>query len=328
MISSSTADRPLWKRLLLRRLKMLLVLVGLVVVFGGGTYLFAPQWLMQLNTWRQAERAGLDSHHLKVGDTDWTYYEGGSGPTMLLLHGYGVGRSDWLKVAPFLTDHFHVIIPDLPGWGDSTRNPADNYDISHQAKRLYGFVHTLELKPFVLVGHSMGGAIAGTYASEHPDSVSGLVLMDSFGLKFVKNDFAREALSGNNPLTFHDRAGLERVLRLVYGQPPKIPGRFMDVIVARERHNASFLDKVYKELLKPSQYTILDNRLDKLSMPVLGIWCRDDKVIDISALNTLRDGLTHAPSISASVLNKCGHVPEQEKPEETARILSGFAIAH
>lgn len=324
-----TTNRPLWKQLLLRRLKLLLGLAGLVVVLGGGSYLFAPRWLMQLNTWRLAEKAGLDTHHLHVGDTDWAYYEGGDGPTLVLLHGYGVDRTAWLKIAPMLTSHFHVIIPDLPGWGDSTRNRGDNYDISHQAQRLQGFVHTLELKPFVLVGHSMGGAIAGTYASEHPDQVRALVLMDSFGLKYVENAFAKQALSGTNPLAYHNRAGLERVLHLVYAHPPTIPGRFMDVLVAREKRNAAFLDKVYHELLAPSQYTILDPaRLGKLTMPVLGLWCHDDKVIDISALNTLRNGLIHAPTISASVLNQCGHVPELEKPQETARIIAGFAVAH
>ncbi|GAB3022579.1 MULTISPECIES: alpha/beta fold hydrolase [Oleiagrimonas] len=328
MNHSVPTDRPLWKYLLLRRLKMLLALAALIAVVGGGLYLFAPQWLMQVNTWRKAEQAGLSTHHVQIGDTDWAYYEGGKGPTIVLLHGYGADRNVWLKVAPTLTRNFHLIIPDLPGWGESTRHPGDNYDISHQAERLQAFVHTLQLQRFVLVGHSMGGAIAGVYASEHPNRVSALALVSSFGLDFVKNDFARQALSGHNPFAYDSRAGFERMMRRVFAQPPKMPSRFADVMVQRERASSAFLNRVFKELVQPDQYTILDKRLGKLTMPVLGLWCRHDKIIDVSALSTLRNGLTHAPSISATVLNGCGHVPELEKPDETARILAGFAVAH
>ncbi len=328
MTSPLPVDRPLWKRLLLRRLKILLGLALVVGVFGGGTYLLAPQWLMAAHTWYQAEKAGLSTHHVQVGHTDWTYYEGGEGPTIVLLHGYAADRNVWLQTAPMLTRHFRLIIPDLPGWGESTRQKDANYDISHQAVRLAGFVRALGLGPFVLVGHSMGGAIAGTYASEHPAKVRALVLMDSFGLSFVENRLAREALAGRNPLAYHDRAGFDRMLHEVFDKPPQIPSRFIDVMIARHNANAAFLQKVFRELMQPDQYTILDKRLAKLTMPVLGLWCRDDKVIDLSALNTLRDGLTHSSSINASVLNDCGHVPEMEKPRETAQVIAGFAIAH
>ncbi len=328
MIQPATSDRPLWKRLLLRRLKLLLALALIVGVLGGGAYLLTPQWLMAAHTWYEADKADLSTRHVQIGDTDWTYYEGGTGPTIVLLHGYADNRNVWLQVAPLLTRNFHLIIPDLPGWGQSTRVAGDNYDISHQAARFADFAHTLELKHFVLVGHSMGGAIAGTYASEHPGNVRALALVSSFGLDFVKNAMAREALSGHNPLAFDDRAGFDRVLHRIFVHPPEIPGRFADVMVRRHRADAAFEKKVFGELMQPDQYTILDSRLPKLTMPVLGLWCRQDQVIDLSALSTLRNGLTHASSISATVLNGCGHVPELEKPKETAQIIAGFAVAH
>jgi abhydrolase domain-containing protein 6 len=321
-------DRPLWKQLLLRRFRVLAVMAGLVLLLGGGTYLLAPQYLMQLQSWVQAERAHLDTRYVQVGDTHWAYYEGGKGPVMVLLHGYGGSRHDWLKVAPKLTRNFHVIIPDLPGWGDSTRLPDADYDIDAQAARLAAFVKTLNLPHFVLVGHSMGGAIAGVYAAEHPQQVSGLALMDSFGLTFKENAFARQALAGDNPFLFSSRAGFKRMARLVFKQPPDLPGRFIDVLVKRNERNRAFLQKVFRELNRPDQYTILDAHLGQLTMQVVGIWCADDKVIDKSALNTLRSGLTQAASIGATVINGCGHVPELEKPDETAQILASFAVGN
>lgn len=328
MNPSLPSQPSLWKRLLLRRLKFLLGLAVAVAVLGGGTYLLAPQWLMDAHTWYQADKAGLSTHHVQIGKTNWAYYEGGKGPTVVLLHGYAGDRDVWLDVAPYLTNNFHLIIPDLPGWGQSTRRPDANYDIAHQAARFAGFVHTLELKHFVLVGHSMGGAIAGTYASAHPDNVRSLVLMDSFGLTFVKNKLARQALAGHNPLAYHDRAGFDRMLHLVFKQVPEIPSRFADVMVKRHDADAAFEHKVFEELMQPDQYSILDKRLPDLTMPVLGLWCRDDQIIDTSALDTLRNGLTHAASINVTVLNGCGHVPEVEKPRETAQVIAGFIVAN
>jgi pimeloyl-ACP methyl ester carboxylesterase len=63
-------------------------------------------------------------------------------------------------------------------------------------------------------------------------------------------------------------------------------------------------------------------------MPVLGLWCHDDKLVDISALSSLRNGLTGASAISTSTINGCNHMPMLEKPEETAQILTGFALSH
>ncbi len=63
-------------------------------------------------------------------------------------------------------------------------------------------------------------------------------------------------------------------------------------------------------------------------MPVLGMWCHDDKIIDISALESLRNGLTHAPAISTSVLNGCNHMPQMEKPQEFSQVLTSFALQH
>jgi abhydrolase domain-containing protein 6 len=324
----SANPRPLWQRLLIRRLKFIGIIAALVIVLLGGSYAVAPQWLIQANTMREAMNAQLEKHSVQAGDTRWVYYEGGQGPTIVLLHGFAARKEVWLKVAPMLTAHFHVIIPDLPGWGESSRVPNASYNIDNQAARFSDFVETLHLQHFLLVGHSMGGAIAGVYAAEHPDHVAELALIDSFGLKFKENDFAKEAMSGKDPFIFDDRAGFLRANALAFDHVPDLPGRIIDVFVKDNIANRAFIENTFNELREESQTMSLQNRLDKLTMPTLGMWCRDDKIIDPSALDSLRSGLTHAPAISTSILNGCNHMPQMEKPQEFSQILTSFALAH
>lgn len=326
--ATTPSTRPLWQRLLLRRLKFLGIVAALVAVLLGGSYLFAPQWLMRANSAREAMAAGLQKQSVLAGDTHWVYYEGGNGPTIVLLHGFAARKEVWLPVARLLTPHFHLVIPDLPGWGESSRNAGASYDIDAQVARLQDFLQTLGLHRILLVGHSMGGAIAGVYAAEHPDNVAELGLFDSFGLKFKENAFAREALAGKDPFVFDSRAGFLQASALAFEQPPKIPGRFIDVLVKENERDRAFIESTFNELRQPSQELSLQNRLGQLTMPVLGLWCHDDKIIDISALDSLRDGLVHAPAISTSILNGCNHMPMLEKPDATAQVLTSFALAH
>jgi pimeloyl-ACP methyl ester carboxylesterase len=207
----------------LRRLKFFGVLIALVLVLGGGTYRLAPQWLMHVAQWHQASEADLSTRQVQIGDTRWTYYEGGKGPVIVLVHGFGTDRSVWLPVAKILTRNFHVVIPDLPGWGQSTRLADADYGIDAQAKRLNAFVHTLNLAPVLVVGHSMGGAIAAgdhavwPAAAEHMTRIGRmyltLPLYATFartpqGLAYAQKVYAK-ARPGYHPLTQH---AVERIL--------------------------------------------------------------------------------------------------------------------
>lgn len=323
--SSATALR---KRLLWRPLKVLAWLLAVLVVALAGSYFFAPQWLMQAAVMRQAADAKVERHSVQAGDTRWVYYEGGTGPTIVLLHGFASSKEVWLPVARRLTPQFHVVIPDLPGWGESSRTPGANYDMDAQAARLDTFVQALGLPRFLLVGHSMGGGIAGVYAAEHPGRLTALALVDAGGLKARENGFSRDMLAGRNPFLVSDRDGLARLAALAFDKPTQLPGRFVDVLVERKQRDQAFIERTFDALRPPSQILAVQHRLNQLTMPVLGLWCRDDKIIDASALDSLRDGLPAASAFSSSTLRGCNHMPMLEKPEETAHVLIDFAHSH
>ena len=270
--------------------------------------------------------AKLETHSVQVGDTRWSYYEGGEGPTIVLLHGFAGDKDVWLPVAALLSAHFHLVIPDLPGWGESSRVAQGNYDVDAQAARLDAFVQALRLPRFMLAGHGTGAAIAAAYAADQPQRVAGLALLDAYGLKAGESDLTRLVRAGNNPYLFGDRAGYAQLAALEFAQPPDRPGRFVDVLVERNRRDRDFIQRTFQAW--HAQPLALQQRLGRLTMPVLGLWCHDDRITDISALDSLRNGLTAASAISTSTINGCGHLPMLEKPETTAQILTGFALSH
>ncbi|SRR5579885_712889 len=311
-----------------RRLKVLGALLGLIVLALITIYFAAPQWLMQVQVDWQARRAQVEEKFVQAGDTHWSYYEGGKSgaPTLLLLHGYEDSKEVWLPVAQYLTPNFRVIIPDLPGWGDSSRNAGANYDYTAQADRLRAFIEKLNLGGVAIAGHSMGGGIAGVYASKYPQDIGALILIDSAGAPFKENAFLREVNAGRNPFALENRVDFERGQKLGFEHPPWLPPRFKDVIIAQARQDRTFDDRVFWQLFAPDQRNVLTHALPKVTAPTLTIWCRQDKIIDISALDAIRSALTAAPKISVTEFNGCGHMAILERPKEIADAITHFVL--
>jgi len=322
----TSTPRSGFKFMFLRRLRRLGALIGVLLLVLLGVYFFAPQWLLRAGYTLQAWDANLSGRSVDVGGVRWVYYEGGHGPTLVLLHGFGGSRQNWVPTAKFLARDFHVIIPDLPGYGSSSSVPASEGGIHGEARLLAGFVGALGLKHFGLVGHSLGGAIAGVYAAAHPQQVFGLALVDSAGLPYPPTPLARAMLAGQDPFVFDDRAGLRKLLALVFVHPPYLLPRLADALVAENKARRAFLEGVFARLRTPADATALVPVLPKLTMPVLGLWCKDDQVVPPSAMAALRQGLSATPQISMTELGGCNHMPNVEQPQETAQVLTQFYL--
>lgn len=322
------SQRAVLIRRVKRRLAALGVLVGFILAVLVIVYFAAPQWLLRAAEMVQAQRAGLQTKSVQAGDTRWVYYEGGKAdaPTLVLLHGYMGNRQAWLPMAPYLTPNFHLIIPDLPGWGASSRIANADYGYPAQAKRLHQFVQALHLGGIGLAGHSMGGAIAGLYASEHPQDIGALILIDSAGAPFKDNAFTRELKAGRNPFDVQNRAEFEQLEKNLFANPPWLPPRIQDVFVDRAIRDRAFDDRVLKAIASPAQRDVLTTALPKVTAPTLAIWCRQDKIIDVSALDAIRDDLKAAPRIGVTEFNDCGHMSIMERARESADAITRFAL--
>ena len=111
---------------------------------------------------------------LSVGNIFWR--EVGLGPSLVFLHGSWDDGSQWLRTIEHLSPDFQCFAPDLLGFGDSER-PNVHYSIDLEVECLAQYLDNLNLRQVYLIGHSVGGWVAASYAIKYPDRVQGLVLL-------------------------------------------------------------------------------------------------------------------------------------------------------
>jgi pimeloyl-ACP methyl ester carboxylesterase len=123
----------------------------------------------------------VSERRLELAGVSTCVLDGGDGPGLILLHGPFANAAHWLRVIPGVVSSHRVLVPDLPGHGASEARGGP-LDAGRVLSWLDELVEQTCPSPPVVVGHAVGGAIAARFASEHPDRLAGLVLVDSLGL--------------------------------------------------------------------------------------------------------------------------------------------------
>ncbi|MEO6103362.1 MAG: alpha/beta fold hydrolase [Pseudoxanthomonas sp.] len=281
-----------------------------------------PDTVLDAEFARQRWMAGAHKHALRVGEQRWVYYEAGSGPLIVLLHGFTGSKENWLLLMRKLAKTHRVIAPDLPGWGESSREDGADYGPTAQVERIAAFLRALGEKPALLVGHSMGGQFTGLLAARHPELVGPIVLMSSAGVRFEENGFGRAVMEGKNPFEVRTRAELHRYLEIVFNDPPFVPWPADEAIVRKRRKDVAFEQGVLDGIGRGAEAFSLQGELGAIQSPVLLLWCRDDRVIDVSSAAIFAQGLHESRTV---LLDDCGHMPMMAKPGEVARAVLAFA---
>jgi abhydrolase domain-containing protein 6 len=303
----------------MKRLLARLLLAVVVVLLGtAAVYQFSPDLLIEARFAAERLRAGASEHRRVVGDHEWSWLEAGEGPPVVLVHGFSGSKENWLPLMPHLVARHRVIAVDLPGWGASQRREDGDYSIPVQAGRLVDFMGALGLDEPVLVGHSMGGHIAGIVGARHGDAISRLILVDAAGVRFRANEFAHRVLSGLTPFNVDDRAGWQRLMGDLFEQPPWLPPRVVDALVARNVANHAFHEKVIDVLRRGPDVFLLERELPLLRDPPTVIWCANDRILDVSSVDAFR----YVPGSRIEILQGCGHMPMMEVPEALAAAMA------
>ena len=265
-------------------------------------------------------RGHVEQKFLQVENHRIAYLEGGRGETILMLHGFAGSSDNWNRLAHFLTRQYHVVAPDLAGWGMSTRLPGASYAIAPQVERVKKFADLLRLKRFHLVGNSMGGYIANVYAARYPAEVRSVGLICPFGAREPRpSELARELMTGRNDLVVGSVKDLERLLDFIFVKRPYYPKPVLKYFAQRAVDTREKTLKIFEEI-KAFQPP-LDQIFPQIKAPVWILWGERDRVTDVSGAEVYRAALKGA---LIEIMPNVGHVPMMERPRETAKRYLAF----
>ena len=257
------------------------------------------------------------------------------GPAVVLVHGLGGSHLNWDLFAPLLNEHARVYALDLPGFGRSEPG-ARTASVSANAAALHRFLAEVVGEPAVLVGNSMGGMLSILATGEHPDAVTGLVLLDPavpgprraldplvalmfavYAVPFVGERFMRRRRTRQSELV-----RVREMLTLVGVDPDTVPPEVIDrsVTLLQERKDVEGMDQAFLAAARTLLRLLADPRryrkaMASIRVPVLLVHGDRDRLIPVAAA---RDIARRHPSWRYLELADVGHVPQLQVPEELA----------
>jgi pimeloyl-ACP methyl ester carboxylesterase len=260
--------------------------------------------------------------HLRGGSIQVRVDGAPSAPAIVLIHRFASSIEEWDAVEPMLARTHRVIRIDLLGHGGSAK-PARGYSIENQARLVNEALNRLSVSRAVVVGHSMGGAVAVALTSDYPAAVSRLVVMDTndrtrfFHLPRLSR-WAPTALLGPALWTVVSDSMIRNGLAVMFA-----PGYPVPEAAVRELRRMTYSS--YTESLREFEDYLdargLDERLASLHVPRLVIWGGRDRLVSPAALRLYR----RLAGVRIAVLARSGHSPLLEEPRRTAAILLRFA---
>ena len=307
-----------------RRSTLTLRRVSLVIgVAAIGTLLLPRETAPPTGGWLGVH--GLKPQTARAAGFDLRYVRKGDGPTVVLLHGLASSIYSWADVIEPLSQRFDVIAVDLPGFGESTKAPDLAFATFEPA--MLAFLDEVGVSRAHLVGNSMGGAIALALASAHPARVDRVVILDSagFDIKPGERPFMIRVIGSRTAAAVTEilpvrRAVTAATLRYLMHD---------DARVSEERI-AEYVAPLLKGGLASAQ-SLLRSALDdgfeaslqRINAPTLVIWGRYDPWLKESHA----DRFLAAIRGSRKVVLDAGHMPQEDRPQEVARLITEFLVS-
>lgn len=287
---------------------------------------------------------GFETRRIEANGLTIHLETGGSGPPLLLLHGFPQTHLMWHKIAPRLAEDFTVVAPDLRGYGDSDKPDSDpnhlTYSKRETAKDQVAVMRALGFERFRLAGHDRGGRVAHRLALDHPDAVERFAVLDIAPTYRVFQDANQEMATGYFHWFFLIQPnGLpekmigedpEYFLRAMTGRWSADPGVFPDAVMAEYIRCYSDPRTIHGSCEDYRAGAGIDLRHDeadmgtKLPMPLLVLW--GDKGLVHKWYDVLEVWRERAADVRGEAL-PCGHFLPEEAPEETYRALRDFFAA-
>jgi len=310
--------------MLKRLLKILLTLV-VIAAIAFTVFWFSRPADVSFDEVRASVPNSEYSHFADIDGVRIHYQEKGTGTPLLLIHGFTSSVFSWKDVFEPLSKNFHVIAVDLKGFGFSGK-PDGDYTRRGQANLVGHFLDHLKINKVWLCGNSMGGDVSLNLAVQNPQRVAGLILIDSGGVKVegsgslapsyllipvvgrvltslaLRSDkLVREGLEKS----FYDRSKITDDRVTAYYRPLQTRDGQLAALRARTQAN---------------EFPV-EPELGKISTPALIIWGADDALIPLAAGRKMNSLIKNSKLV---VIEKCGHLPEEEMPERVVDEITKF----
>lgn len=245
-----------------------------------------------------------------------------SAPAVIFLHGFGASLHTWEPWARALATDFRVIRFDLPGSGLSPPDPTGDYSDVRSMQLLLALMDTLGVARASVIGNSMGGRIAWTFAASYPDRVDKLVLISPDGFESAGFEYGK---APSIPATV-------KLMRYVLPKPllrmSLAPAYADPAALTDERvtlyHDLMLAPGARDAMIARMEQTILTNprpRLRSIEAPTLVLWGEQDKMIPFA---NSADYVEAIPNVMLVKLPGLGHLPHEEAPELSLKPVRAF----
>jgi pimeloyl-ACP methyl ester carboxylesterase len=250
-------------------------------------------------------------------------------PTIVLIHGSNASLLTWEPWAKRMAGRMRIVSVDLPGHGLTGATKEADYSLDGMVAFLDAFTRQIGLdQPFLLAGNSMGGAVAWHFALAHPDRVAKLILVDAGGalapgpdaplaLRLARTPGIRELGRFITP-----RRLFESALRAAFDDQELVTPAMIDQYWELNRRDGTRAATVARFSLPydpaPAKH------LGELKMPVLILWGHEDRVVPLAAADVFKAALPQAQLI---LYDHCGHIPMEEKADQSAADVMAFAAS-
>jgi pimeloyl-ACP methyl ester carboxylesterase len=262
------------------------------------------------------EVAGAQAHVRDEGKAD--------AMPLLLIHGSLGSLQVWEGWVGELKDRYRLISVDLPGHGLTGDWPRGDFSVEAYADFIEVLADTLHLDRFAVAGHSLGGAVAWTFAATRPERVSHLILVDSAGFPRESGELplptrlARQRVIGDIGIYFKPERLARRTLEEIYADSamvtPERVRQFAELQRFPGNRQATLIRARTQEPLDPSP-------LKRLDVPTLIIWGAKDRWVPVA------DGFRFQNDIKGAklaIFENLGHAPMEENPKATAAAVAEF----
>lgn len=298
--------------------KWLVIFVSLVIVLIVAAivalYAFPGKVYSTIQS-ATASSAGLEKKSVEVNGYTVNYYEGGTGDSIVLLHGMADEKNSFAAAAGELTEQYHVILPDLQGHGENARDTGRDYSIRGHVEFIDKFLNQLSVNKFALGGNSMGGHVSLAYTLAYPEKVSSLVLVNAPGLKLDSH-----VVYGGFGEKMESREDFFAVMDRVVATRAYVPGPIVDFMIEQTNSQFDFINGL-AGAVKTGQDFDLKEQIHSIEQPTLIIWGEADVVVKFNVAEAQNELIANSELI---VIPNAGHSPQLEKAAEIGQLIEKF----